>query len=370
MTYLDTDTIAEDLGLNARTIQKYCKSNFLPAKSQWVKGKMVYFIDQDEYFSWKIKHFRGVKKGSISRLRSQERELSKGQIKDLIVEWLDWCTTGKLGGRLVGPCTKKKYDYYFNYFLNRLGKNPKLPIISIDNFRKVLGLIPIESYSTRKHVYDVVLSFSKYLVETNRLKQEDREKLKKLKPRRFLPAKKVVLTEDQLNKVIHALESSIGLHKYDQILNLTMIKFLASTGLRAGELCNLKLQDIDLAAGIVHVWLGKGNKNRKVGISLNLKSTLEEYLRERKGNSDYFFTGRLGNKLEPHYVARRFMVIRRRTGIHITPHALRRTFVTINVNRGKPLVHLQIACGHSDIGTTRDYCMTTEDEVIEAMKGW
>ena len=31
---------------------------------------------------------------------------------------------------------------------------------------------------------------------------------------------------------------------------------------------------------------------------------------------------------------------------------------------------LQIACGHSDIKTTRSYCQTSEDEVIQAMKTW
>ena len=55
---------------------------------------------------------------------------------------------------------------------------------------------------------------------------------------------------------------------------------------------------------------------------------------------------------------------------HFTPHALRRAFVTINVNKGRPLVHLQIACGHADITTTRSYCQTSEDEVLEAMQNW
>ena len=56
--------------------------------------------------------------------------------------------------------------------------------------------------------------------------------------------------------------------------------------------------------------------------------------------------------------------------VDVTPHALRRAFVTINANKGRPLPMLQIACGHSDITTTRSYCMTTEDETIEAMKNW
>jgi integrase len=59
-----------------------------------------------------------------------------------------------------------------------------------------------------------------------------------------------------------------------------------------------------------------------------------------------------------------------KTGIPVTPHALRRAFVTINAYKGRPLPMLQIACGHSDITTTRSYCMTSEDETIEAMQNW
>lgn len=57
-------------------------------------------------------------------------------------------------------------------------------------------------------------------------------------------------------------------------------------------------------------------------------------------------------------------------GIPVSPHSLRRAFVTINANKGRSLVMLQMACGHSDIKTTRSYCKTTEDEMIQAMKGW
>ena len=57
-------------------------------------------------------------------------------------------------------------------------------------------------------------------------------------------------------------------------------------------------------------------------------------------------------------------------GVLVTPHALHRAFVTSNVNKGRPLVMRQIACGHPDIATIRSYCLTSEDETIQAMQGW
>lgn len=62
--------------------------------------------------------------------------------------------------------------------------------------------------------------------------------------------------------------------------------------------------------------------------------------------------------------------IGKRAGVHVSPHMLRRAFVTINANKGRSLVMLQMAWGHADITTTRSYCQTTEEEVIQAMKAW
>ncbi|MDD9898794.1 MAG: tyrosine-type recombinase/integrase [Candidatus Melainabacteria bacterium] len=321
MTYLDTDTIAKKLGLSSRTIQNYCKDGFLPSERQWQHGKLTYQIDIDSYHDWKRKHFRGVKHGSINRFSRLDRELGKNQIRELMPEWLDWCATGKLGGKPVGPRTIEIYDYYFNYFLKRLGRNPKLPIVSVDTFRKVLGTIPVESFSTRRHVYDAVMSFTKYLIETNGFEVETREKLRKLRPKRFLPARKTVLTEAQLEKIIKAVEDYKCYSVYCKQLNLTLIKFMVSTGLRTSEVCNLKLADVDMEAGVIKVILGKGNKNRKVGISSELQPVLVEYLKLRlKYRSNYFFVNKQGNQLDPQYLSKRFQRISKKKLILISPH--------------------------------------------------
>lgn len=47
------------------------------------------------------------------------------------------------------------------------------------------------------------------------------------------------------------------------LLNKTIIVTLAYTGLRVSELCNLRIQDVDLANGKIFVYLGKGKKSKK-----------------------------------------------------------------------------------------------------------
>jgi site-specific recombinase XerD len=99
---------------------------------------------------------------------------------------------------------------------------------------------------------------------------------------------------------------------------------------------------------------------------------LTEYLGSRVEQSpeEYLFLKTNGKPMDRIGIACRLGKLSRKTGIPVTPHTLRRAFVTINANKGRPLPMLQIACGHSDITTTRSYCLTTEDETIEAMQSW
>ena len=302
------------------------------------------------------------------------QNLSKQEIKvKLIPVWLHWVKTGKLGGRLAGPRMIEIYDYYFNYFLDLLPKRVQRPIVSIDNFRYILGKVPVEKYSTRRHLYDAVMSISKFLIEQKEFTLEDRMKLKELKPRRYLPAKRPYINQDQLDRVILFLEASRYGSDYDRLLSKTLILFIAQAGLRAFEVANLTLKDIDLETKVIYVINGKGRKNRRVGICSDLLKILFDYQKERlrrfRGRES-FFLNRHGTPMNRDTIHQKIERVAKNFDFHFTPHALRRSFVTINVAKGRQLVYLQIACGHADITTTRSYCQTSEDEVLEAMHKW
>lgn len=365
--------IARDLGLGTRTIVKYINEGFLPCDSELWGSRRVYSIDLATYHGWKRKHFNGVAKTNISKLTSKAKDLSKNEIKkEWVPEWLDWVKTGKLGGKPVSPRMLELYEYYFNYFLKLLPPRPSLPVVSVNNFRHALGEVPVEMYSTRAHIFSSLMSISKYLVEKKIISLELREELKKLKPRRYLPAKRPCINEEQLQKVITYLDSSILGGRYNRLLSKTLILFITRTGLRASEVASLSLNDVDLEAGIISVIQGKGRKDRKVGICKELQEILESYSRvrlEKFQDANFFMSGR-GTPMTGATVHQKIERVSKKFDFHFTPHALRRAFVTINVNNGRQLVHLQIACGHADITTTRSYCQTSQDEVLEAMKAW
>jgi len=371
MQYLTVDQIAQDLGINKRTVQQYCREGFLQASKSIRNRAHSYQVELGSYIEWKRLHFDGVNKGKCNKYYRNTKELTKSEIQVKAETWLEWCANGQLSGKPFSKRTLELYEWYFGYFINGLPRQAKLPIISVDNLRLVLGQYPPEGYATKQKIYDSVMSFAKYLVETAKFTEVGREALRKLRPKRSIPARKTVLTQAQLETILDYIETSHGNSTRDKLLSQTLIIFLANTGLRAQELCNLKLKDMDLEIGIVHVWLGKGNKNRRVGINGSVVKQLQLYLKQRlKHGGESLFISGVGSPLTKKTLMQKIRRLSKATGIDFTCHGLRRTFASLNSAKGRPLNHLRIALGHADLSTTQSYIMTSEDEVVEAMKGW
>lgn len=373
MSYLTSNEVAKDLGINVRTVQMYCKEGFLPARLCFANSRTSYEVDCAKYLEWKNKHFKGHRKGPKCKRSRVTKDFSREELEVIALDWLDWCKTGKLTGKPLSPRTIEIYETYFKLYLKQLGKYPQKPIVSVNNLRSVLGSFAPERFSTKRNIYDAVMSLTKYLIENDRLKEDIRVKMKSLKPRRFIPAKKTSINETQLQKLYDTIDGMNYGNEHNRLTSKALVVFLANTGLRAAECCRLKLEDIDLEARRVNVKLGKGNKNRIVGINDETYDALADYLkgRLRIEGKDHFFLNREARPFTVDRLGKRISSIAKKAGLKdISPHSLRRSFVTINVNKGKPLNHLRIACGHSDISTTQGYCMTSVDEVVEAMKDW
>lgn len=368
---LTTSDVARDLGLSLRVIQSYIKQGFLPAALTFVGNRKLYQIDNSEYLEWKNKQFKGLKRGSMNRYTRLTRELTKPQLISMIDDWVDWCKSGKLIGKPMSQVTVKHYEYFANRYFELLSQYASKPLISVNNLRDILGSYKPENYSTKRNIFLALMSFSLYLVETGKMKASDREALKKLKPKRFLPPKRTSLSESELKEVLEHINCSNS-NQYDKLLNKSLVVFMANTGLRAAEVCRLKLEDVDLENRIIYVKNGKNQKSRKVGITSELNLVLVEYLKARfKFGFESFFLNGFCEPFSREVLTRRMCRLFQRANFkNIGCHSLRRSFASINSAKGKPLNHLRISLGHSHISTTQSYLTTSEDEVVEAMRGW
>lgn len=144
---------------------------------------------------------------------------------------------------------------------------------------------------------------------------------------------------------------------------------MVDCGLRRSEVCSLGWGDIDLSNGVVKVENGKGRKGRTVVIGINTRRALLAYRRTVIHTDDTpLFQTYDGLRLKPLGLRSVFNRLSKRTELHITPHALRRTFATLSVKAGMNLLHLQAMLGHSSLDMTRRYVQLLDEDLVEAHK--
>ena len=370
METLTIEQVAQDLRLSKRSVQRLVQKNEIPAITKVAPGGFVYLIPLTSYLAWK--QSRDTKAKENNHLSNLE------YINELKEEWIDWCKTGKLVGKPLSENTILTNVRYLTRYLKNIPRRyAKSSVISLNNLREVLGMYDHKSFSIKDNTYKAVRSFTKFLIAKSLSKEELLIELQKAKPKRLYPAKKIHCTLEQYEKFLEeAGKRTHGQSAYDVILNKATIATIGFTGLRASELCNLRLQDVDLENKKLFVYLGKGKKNRYVGISNRLYEILVEYLKVRpKTKLENFFITYSSIDKNPVPLIRDVLLhkvkrLAKRVGFDINLHGLRRTFATVAANSGKPINIISLALGHSDLKTTQGYLMTSQDEVIEAMKKW
>lgn len=125
-------------------------------------------------------------------------------------------------------------------------------------------------------------------------------------------------------------------------------------GLRISEAAAVLWSEVDLVAGELKVFHGKGGHYRLIPLAPPLRRLLEAVPQsERDGAVAGRSDGRpLTYKSAPHIFDR---VIRRELGISISPHMLRRAFATRLDDLGVSIRVIQDLLGHADLDTTARY---------------
>jgi len=183
--------------------------------------------------------------------------------------------------------------------------------------------------------------------------------LERPKPERNLPH---VLGRAQVLMLINAVNPASPLFARD----VAILELLYASGLRASELCSLKLRDVTFQVGVVRV-IGKGMKERIVPFGQAASEAMQRYLTDcrpillRKPVEEMFLS-RTGKALDRVAL---WMIVNKH-GKHAGekeggqflktwPHLLRHCFASHLLGGGADLRVVQELLGHSDIGTTQIY---------------
>lgn len=147
-----------------------------------------------------------------------------------------------------------------------------------------------------------------------------------------------------------------------------MIGLMLHAGLRIGELCSLKREDIEIAPRSGHVRVrGKGNKERVVPLNVTIRKILEVWLRENPG--DPLWPNRYGEPISPRGVRKlleEYAYEARLEGV--TPHTLRHTFCKNLIDSGVSIDQVAMLAGHESLDVTKLYTAPSEKDLQAAVE--
>lgn len=155
--------------------------------------------------------------------------------------------------------------------------------------------------------------------------------------------------------------------------NYAMMSLLVFTGMRRGELINLKLSDVSLREATVRI-RGKGNKERVIPLVDRAVDAVRDWLEFRPADCghDFLFTTTGGNRVHASRMQRIWRSILERTDIDpngVSLHTLRHSMATLLLQSGEAsLPEIQRILGHARLDTTAIYLHVTDGELRSAVR--
>lgn len=206
-----------------------------------------------------------------------------------------------------------------------------------------------------------IKAFYSYLEEEELISENPMNRIKiRFKEKTILP--RIVPRNEielLLNHVYQAGTTGVKQKKF-WLRDLAVIEICFATGARIYEISNIKLENVDLASGLICI-MGKGGKERYIQIgSEEILRLLRTYYQENKEAiqaSGYFFVNQNGSRFTEQSMRTMLRKYTKQAGIerNITPHMFRHSFATYLIEEGVDISYVQELLGHSSIKTTQIY---------------
>jgi len=202
---------------------------------------------------------------------------------------------------------------------------------------------------------------------------------------KYQPAPVKTFTKSEVEKILKActytkeantiLRRSYTFQRPTANRDRAIVLTLLDTGLRAMELCMLKIEDVDLKKGKVEVKHGvqgggKGGKGRSVFVGKTARRTIWRYLACREDYDDSqapLFLGRGDRFLTPNGLRQLIKSLAEKAGVNDAyPHKFRHTFAITYLRSGGDIFTLQALLGHKSLDIVRHYARVAEVDVEHA----
>jgi integrase/recombinase XerD len=174
-----------------------------------------------------------------------------------------------------------------------------------------------------------------------------------------------------IDEVVSLLEKPKG--KTLSLRDKAILELIYSSGLRASEIINLKLGDINFEAGFITV-TGKGSKERIVPVNERTLKSIKRYTEKlrplllKKKTTPNLFIAKGGKPMTRQRLWQLIKLYSEGLSSKVSPHTLRHCFASHLLNGGADLRALQKMLGHADISTTQIYTKVTPERLKKILK--
>lgn len=160
----------------------------------------------------------------------------------------------------------------------------------------------------------------------------------------------------KLPKVISKEEVIDLIEAVDNLKHKLILLLIYSSGLRLGEIVNLRLRDINIKRRNIFILRGKGKKDRYVLLASSVIPFFQTY-KKQYAPVYWLFEGKSGGQYSTRSVQSVFTKAKEKSNImpFATVHTLRHSYATHCVENGFSIKLIQEALGHQSIKTTEVY---------------
>ena len=180
--------------------------------------------------------------------------------------------------------------------------------------------------------------------------------LDKVLNKKQLPMRKKKKT---VYKVLTKEELSTFFNCVDDFKFKTIFMLAYGSGLRIGEIANLRVEDIDSKKMRIFVREGKGNKERYTMLSKQSLEMLRIYWSKYRQNKrrGRIFLSESGAAITVGVIREHFRRYRKKAKLSekVTMHTLRHCYATNLIENGATLIQVKELMGHSNIRSTMEY---------------
>ena len=180
--------------------------------------------------------------------------------------------------------------------------------------------------------------------------------------------------ETLTNKEVKLLLNQPDVTTQKGIRDKAMLEVLYATGMRVSELIGLKINNVNIQLGILHIINEKGE--RVIPMYPEALACLAEYINNVRKlliydrGVDELFVNASGRPMtrQGFWKIIKFYASKAKINKEITPHTLRHSFAEHLLENGAPLSDIKDILGHSDISSTQLYAQMLKSKYAQSYK--